>query len=99
MADNFGMGDVDGSVTKVQECLSRQMIGSQGPTQPTILQNPEYNSILRINCSTVGGANTAAEIKYKGLPFQSQREHCKAPKIPRKMCHCRVTVQVGQGTR
>ena len=49
MADNFWMGDVDGSVTKVQEWLSRQMRGSQGPTQPTILQkeltilqNPEY---------------------------------------------------------
>ena len=49
MADNFGMGDVDGSVTKVQEWLSRQMRRSQGPTQPTILQkeltilqNPEY---------------------------------------------------------
>ena len=40
------MGDVEGSVTKVQEWLSRQMRGSQGPTQPsnhnTSLHSPEY---------------------------------------------------------
>ena len=53
----------------------------------------------RINFSTVGGTNTAAEIKYKGLPFQSHREHLKAdvPQNQRKMCHCIVTVE--QGTR
>ena len=35
--DNFGMGDVDGTVTRVQEWLSLQMRGSpgsQGPTKP-----------------------------------------------------------------